>query len=92
VELDEAVDGLGAADVGASAVEVGEERLAPLLEPLAEPPGNRPGGQVGLRHPEGLLDVSQVVVARDHLTRWHQGGLDVGDVALQPHEVACPGQ
>jgi hypothetical protein len=36
VEFDEAVDRFGAAVVRAAGVEVGQERLAPLLERLAE--------------------------------------------------------
>ena len=36
VEFDESVDGLGAAVVRAAGVEVGQERLAPLLQRLAE--------------------------------------------------------
>src|SRR5690348_8652140 len=31
-----------------------------------------PGGEVGLGHPEGLLDVPEVVVAGDHLGGGHE--------------------
>ena len=37
VEFDEFVDRLGAAVVGAAGVEVGQERVAPLLQRLAQP-------------------------------------------------------
>jgi len=36
VQLDQAVDRFGAAVAGAAGVEVGQERLAPLLERLAQ--------------------------------------------------------
>ena len=44
------------------------------------------GSQVVLAHPEGLLDVPQLVVGGDDLTGAHQAGRDVGDVALEPHQ------
>lgn len=53
VELDEAVDRFGAAVAGAAGVEVGQERLAPLLERLAEPPDLR--GSAGRELGEDLV-------------------------------------
>src|SRR4051794_37623944 len=47
---------------------------------------HRPRPQVGLAHPEGLLDPPQVVVAGDDLAWGHQLGTDVGDVSLQPDQ------
>ena len=44
---------------------------------------DRAGSQVVLAHPEGLLDVPQLVVGGDDLTGAHQAGRDVGDVALE---------
>ena len=47
---------------------------------------DRAGSQVVLAHPEGLLDVPQLVIRRDDLTGAHQAGRDVGDVALEAHQ------
>ena len=47
---------------------------------------DRSGPQVVLAHPEGLLDVPQLVIRRDDLTGAHQAGRDVGDVALEAHQ------
>ena len=44
------------------------------------------GPQVVLAHPEGLLDVPQLVIRGDDLTGAHQAGRDVGDVALEAHQ------
>ena len=41
------------------------------------------GPQVVLAHPEGLLDVPQLVVGGDDLTSVHQACRNVGDVALE---------
>lgn len=49
-----------------------------------------PGGEVGFRHPEGLLNTPQVVVAGDDLGGGHKCGFDVGDLAFEPDEPACP--
>ena len=42
--------------------------------------------QVVLAHPEGLLDVPQLVIRGDHLTGIHQMRGDVGDIPLEPHQ------
>ena len=70
--LDFAADGQGGEHDG----QVGLDRVAGVVE-------HRPGAQVGLGHPEGLLDVPQVVVVRDHLAGGHDLSVDVGDVALR---------
>ena len=44
---------------------------------------DRSGPQVVLAHPEGLLDVPQLVVGGDDLTSVHQACRNVGDVALE---------
>ena len=49
------------------------------------------GWQVVLTHPEGLLDVPQLVIRGDDLTGVHQMRGDVGDVALEPHQGTGPG-
>ena len=49
------------------------------------------GWQVVLAHPEGLLDVPQLVVGGDDLTSVHQMRGNVGDVALEPHQRPGPG-
>ena len=50
------------------------------------------GWQVVLTHPERLLHVPQLVIRGDHLTGAHQAGRNVGDVALEAHQGAGPGQ
>ena len=50
------------------------------------------GSQVVLTHPEGLLHVPQLVIRGDHLTGAHQACRNVGDVALEAHQGAGPGQ
>ena len=49
------------------------------------------GWQVVLAHPEGLLDVPQLVVGGDDLTGVYQACGDVGDVALETHQGPGPG-
>ena len=44
------------------------------------------GWQVVLAHPEGLLDVPQLVIRGDHLTGAHQMRGNVGDIPLEPHQ------
>ena len=44
------------------------------------------GSQVVLAHPEGLLDVPQLVIRGDDLTGIHQMRGDVGDIPLEPHQ------
>src|SRR5690625_3446080 len=48
-----------------------------------------PGLQIALAHAERLLDLPEVVIAREHLCRRHHAGGDVGDVALEPDQVSC---
>ena len=50
------------------------------------------GSQVVLAHPEGLLDVPQLVIRGDHLGGVHQACGDVGDIPLEPHQRPGPGQ
>ena len=69
---------LGLAGDGQGGEHDGEVRLDRVLRVVE----HRPGPQVGLAHPEGLLDVPQVVVGRDDLAGGHDLGGDVGDVAL----------
>ena len=56
------------------------------LDGIAGVVEDRPGSQVVLAHPEGLLDVPQLVVGGDDLTGAHQAGRNVGDVALEAHQ------
>ncbi len=49
-----------------------------------------PGREVGFRHPEGLLDAPEVVVAGGYLGRGHERGFDVGDIAFEPDHAARP--
>ena len=44
-----------------------------------------------LAHPEGLLDVPQLVIRGDDLTGVHQVRGNVGDVALEPDQGPGPG-
>lgn len=48
------------------------------------------GAQVGLRHPEGPFHLEQVVVGGHDLPAGQAQGGDVGDVTLQPGELAGP--
>ena len=52
---------------------------------------DRAGSQVVLAHPEGLLDVPQLVIRGDDLTGIHQMRGNVGDVALETHQGPGPG-
>jgi len=72
----------------ARAVNTGQVRFDRVSGPVE----HGSGGQVGLADPEGLLHVPQVVVAADHLGRWHEGGGDVGDVPLQACQAPGAGQ
>ena len=55
--------------------EVGFDRVAFVVV-------DRPGPEIGLGHPEALLDLPQLVVGAHHVLRSRR--LQVGDVALQP--------
>src|SRR5688572_16838217 len=54
------------------------------LDAVADPVEHRPCGQVGLGHPEGPLDLVELVVGSHDVRTVHGVGVDVGDVALQP--------
>ena len=51
-----------------------------------------PGIEVGLGHPERLLDVPQVVIFGDDFGGRHHLDGYVGDVALEPDQGLCAGQ
>ena len=70
--------------------ECGEHDGQVGLDAVADPVEHRPCGQVGLGHPEGPLDLVELVVRRHHVRTIHGVGVDVGDVALQPGKVAGP--
>jgi hypothetical protein len=90
VEFDESVDGFGAAVVGPSGGEVGQERLAPLLQCLAEPLdlGDRAGRERGEDLLGGPAAVGEVLglVGRAELL-----GALPGDVDLVVTLVGCDG-
>ena len=79
--LEVAGDGQGGHDHG----QVGLDGVMGVVE-------DRSGPQVVLAHPEGLLDVPQLVIRRDDLTGAHQAGRDVGDVALEADQGPWPGR
>ena len=68
-------DGQGCHDHG----QVSLDSIALMVE-------DRPGSQIVLAHPEGLLDVPQLVIRGDDLTGAHQACGDVGDIPLEAHQ------
>src|SRR5699024_9950338 len=60
------------------------------LNRIPGPVKDRPGSQVGLRHPKGLLDLPQVVIAADDLGRWHSPDGNVRHVAFEPRQLHRP--
>jgi hypothetical protein len=56
----------------------------------SRPVKHGPGGQIGLGHQEGMLDLVEVVVGSHDRRAVYRGGVDVGDVSLDPGQG--PGQ
>src|SRR5699024_2513926 len=70
----------------------GEHDGQVCLDGIALAVEHRPGRQVGLGHPERLLDVPEVVVGADDLTSAHHASGDVAHVAFESDQAPCPGQ
>jgi hypothetical protein len=58
------------------------------LDAVADSVEYRPCGQVGLDHPEGPLDLVEVVVGRADTWAVHHVDTGVGDISLQPGQLA----
>ncbi|UGQ59719.1 hypothetical protein LSF60_09705 [Rhodococcus pyridinivorans] len=68
----------------------GEHHGQVRLDGIPGPVEDRSGLEVGLGHPERLLDLPQVVVRRHHGVAIHDRRVDIGDVPLVSGRLASP--